>query len=100
MFKELFGFGKKDRLIDSQVNRFARKMAESHWGVEEKNGRVYIFGKYRNRQRDFDRLVVNFVDGGYVKLTDTRGYLITGIPSKIERRNAVKEIKNVLNVLD
>jgi len=96
----MLGFLKK-RAKKVDLKAIANQMKNRFWDVEldEEKNRIVVFGKYRNLQKDFYKLYVQFVNDEKVEFKDERGRYVTHIPKTVEIKNMYHVIKDILNVI-
>jgi hypothetical protein len=99
----MFGFLFGKKTVD-QINLQAvvTEMSGLYWNAElhqNKMDTVVVHGKYRNREKDFKRLVICFLGDQKIEFKDERGYAVTHIPKMADQKDIYHHVKNIMNVL-
>lgn len=94
----MFGLFKKAKKVET-INLFtvAETLGRRFWDYEIVDGKpdtIVVKGKYRNNQRDFQKLYLQF-SGEKVKFSDQRGSRI----SEVSKNQMFPELKEIMNVL-
>ncbi|ADO59414.1 hypothetical protein [Paenibacillus polymyxa] len=101
MLRNIFGklLGKKEEAVKIDMGSVIDALSRRRWDCEVVQPNVVVVKeKYRNHQRDFSRLFLNFM-GDEVQFKDERGQQITKIPSSVKVESMYSVLKNITNVI-
>ncbi|MBP1309292.1 hypothetical protein JOD82_002312 [Paenibacillus sp. 1182] len=101
MLRSIIGkfYSKKEEAVKIDMGSVIDTLSRRLWDYEiVKPNVVVVKEKYRNHQRDYSRLFLNFV-GDEVQFKDERGQQITKIPSTVKVENMYSVLKNITNVI-
>lgn len=94
-------FGKKN-VQKISLQSIASQMSNRFWNAEmheSKSDTIVIHGKYRNREKDFKRLMIHFLGDQKIEFKDERGNAISHIPTLVEQDDMYNHVKNIMNVI-
>lgn len=99
MFGLLFGKKKVEKI---NLQSVVSQMSGNFWDVqlhETKPDTIVVLGKYRNREKDFKRLLIHFLGDQKIEFKDERGNAVTHIPAVAEQKDMYRHVKDIMNVL-
>lgn len=99
MFGFLFGKKKVEKI---NLQSVITQMSSRWWDVklhETRMDTIVVHGKYRNREKDFKRLLIHFLGDQKVEFKDERGNAVTHIPVVADQKDMYRHVKNIMNVL-
>lgn len=99
MFGFLFGEKKVEKINMQSV---VSQMSSRWWDVqlhETRPDTIVVHGKYRNREKDFKRLLIRFLGDQKIEFKDERGNTVTHIPAVAEQKDMYRHVKDIMNVL-
>jgi hypothetical protein len=95
-----FSGKKNEQPVKINLNQVVDTLDRRFWDfekVENRPDRVVVNGNYRNHQRSFKKLILQFV-GDNVQFKDEIGRPITNISSSVPQKEMYPTLMNILNV--